>query len=168
MLCTSFIHRKEECCLKNLGKATPKCRVKESNKAFGQEYHHTLHLSKNNHYVASTLLTSATPTPSYTEHAANQEYLIKSAAHKKSSASLFVVQKMPVKAMGGARSDLALMMDDNGTTENFITHALAKKLTLPQLRYSTHQYKESASIKTHMNTCLRWWMLKELVILSRP
>ena len=78
----------------------------------------------------TTLLASSTPRPNCAEHSPNQAELGRPTTVEKSSASLFAVLNEPVKAMGGVHSDIAILMKDNGTTENFIMHALAEKLSL--------------------------------------
>ena len=91
-----------------------------------------LHLSKSNYCLATTLLTSATPRRNCMKRSPNHADLGRPAAYKKISASLFAVLNVPVKAVGGAHSNVTFMMEDNGSTENFVTHALAKKLNLAQ------------------------------------
>ena len=126
------MHKRERCHLKRQGQAAPTCGVLEGNKVFGREHHPMLHLSKSNYFLATTLLTSATPRPTYTKRSLNQADLGRPTTLGRRLVSLFAILKVPIKAMGRARSSIAFMMEDNGSTENFVIDDLAKELNLAQ------------------------------------
>ena len=49
---------------------------------------------------------------------------------RQNSASFFALLEILIRALGGINTSTTLMLEDNGETENFITHAIAKKLEL--------------------------------------
>ena len=50
----------------------------------------------------------------------------------KKSASLFTLLEVQIMAVGGIDSSVALMLEENGVTENFIFHVIAEKLGLTE------------------------------------
>ena len=49
---------------------------------------------------------------------------------RQGSASFFTPLKVPIRAVGGLDTDAALMLEDNGATENLVMHKIAEKLGL--------------------------------------
>ena len=49
---------------------------------------------------------------------------------RQNSASFFALLEILIRALGGINTSTTLMLEDNGETENFITHTIAKKREL--------------------------------------
>ena len=119
----------------------------------GREHHPMLHLSRSSYCMATALPTGRKPLPSQAEPGGP-------ATIRKSSASLFAVLNVPVRAVGGLRSDVALMLEDNGASKNFVIHALAEKLKLaraPTTMFIRVIERESSGNRKRTCTCWRWW-----------
>ena len=94
-----------------------------------------LHLSKRSYCLATTLLMSAAPRPTYRKLLRNQTDL-----------------QVPIKGGGGAHSSIAFMVEDKRATENFITHTLAKKLNLAPSTSHSNQHINRRSNRAPRHT----------------
>ena len=107
-LCTSFVHEIERCHLKRRGQATPTCGVSEGNNIYAAES------------TTICCIYQKAGTARQQPHSRTWENLGQSLCLTEST-------------VGGADSGIAFMMEDSGARENFITHTLAKELSLARI-----------------------------------
>ena len=143
-LCTATRHKAEACWMRNQRKGITTCSVMVGAKACGAHHHHLLHGSKSRYCQAmSTSSSQAQPSSQ--------------APPLPGSGSLFSLLEVPVLSPCGAHESTALMLEDPGSTDNFVTHALARRLQLPStptslfIRVLDQQYRERPTMVYFMN-----------------
>ena len=117
-LCTSYTHKTERCHQKKHNKKSVMCKEKVNGREWGKEHDPSLHRRKSVYCHAqvfnTTRLTdrqSATPA-------------------RPGSGSFFAILSVLIRSTDRRRSASALMLEGNGSTDNFITHELANKFRL--------------------------------------
>ena len=140
-LCTAATHKADQCWQKSSRGGIIPCSVPVGGKPCGRPHHPLLHGSSSVYCQAMTTTSSS-----------SQAQPSSQAPSMPGAGSLFGLQEVPVASPCGTHTATALMLEDSGSTDNFVTHELAARLSLPStptslfIRVLDEQYREKPTM----------------------